>query len=142
MTDLNKAKVLLIKNNYTCVLLNENEIYYSTKRGVAPLIEFLETHKDFSGFIAADKTVGAGAAHLYVLMGVKKLWANIISEDGLDVLIKNNISVSYNEKVPFIINRMGNDRCPIEKCLEGISDSNEALEKIKIKLTELRNDSI
>lgn len=137
MNDLDKAKQLLVQNGYTCVLCKENEFFYSDKRGVKPLVEFFESGKRFLGFSAADKTVGVGAAHMYVLLGVKKVWANVISQDGENVLKENNICVSYEEKVPYIINRTGDDRCPIEKCVQGVFDSKEAFCLIKETLSNL-----
>lgn len=127
----NQAKEILLKNNYTCVLCKDNEIFHSDKRGVKPLIDFYESGNDFSGFSGADKTVGAGAAHMYVLLGVKEVWANIISEEGVRILTENNIYVTYEEKVPHIINRKGDGQCPIEKCVQEIDNSKEAFERIK-----------
>lgn len=125
------AKNTLIKNGYTCVLYSNGIEHHSTLRGVKPLIDFLESGKDFNGFCAADKTVGAGAAHLYVLLGVKEIWANIISEDGMNILQQNNISVYCESAVPFIINRTGDGACPIETAVKGIYCSKQALDTIK-----------
>ena len=121
-------------------MCKEDEILYSDKRGVKPLVDFFESGKNFSGFSAADKTVGAGAAHMYVLFGVKEVWANVISQDGENVLKENSIRVDYEKKVPYIINRLGNDRCPIEKCVQGVSDSKEAFELIKEMVSKLTKE--
>ena len=125
------AKNTLIKNSYTCVLYSNGIEHHSTLRGVKPLIDFLESGKDFNGFCAADKTVGAGAAHLYVLLGVQEIWANIISEDARKILQQNNIFVFSEKVVPFIINRTGDGACPIETAVKGITCSKQALETIK-----------
>ena len=131
------AKNILIKNGYTCVLYSDTEEFHSTLRGVKPLLDFLESDKDFSGFSAADKTVGAGAAHLYALLGVKEVWANIISTAGKKILSENNITVFCETEVPYIINRKGDGMCPIETAVNGISSSSEALETIKQTLEAL-----
>lgn len=60
MDNLDKAKELLIKNNYTCVLCKDDEIFCSRECGIKPLVYFYETKNIFHGFSAADKTVGAG----------------------------------------------------------------------------------
>ena len=132
-----KAKNILIKNGYTCVLCCDNEEYHSTLRGVKPLLDFLESDKDFSGFSAADKTIGAGAAHLYALLGVKEVWANIISDAGKKVLLENNITVFCETQVPYIINRKGDGMCPIETAVKDITSSQKALEAIKQTLEAL-----
>lgn len=135
--NLEKAKEILLKNNYTCVLSNGNDIHSSNQRGVSPLINFLSSKIVFTNYCAADKVVGAGAAHLYVLLQVKCVWANVISNAAKVVLESNNIKVHFNKQVPYIINRTGDGVCPIEVCVRGITDSNTALVAIKKKLKEL-----
>ena len=132
-----KAKNILLENGYTCVLCCDNEEYHSNLRGVKPLLDFLESGKDFSGFVAADKTVGAGAAHLYALLSVKEVWANIISDAGKKVLLENNITVFCETQVPYIINRKGDGMCPIETAVKDITSSQKALKVIKQTLKTL-----
>lgn len=135
--DIAIAKRILSENSYTCVLYHDGREYHSKERGVKPLIEFLESGKDYSNFCAADKTVGAGAAHLYVLLGIKTVWANIISENGRKVLEENGVSVYFEKEVPFIINRTGDGVCPIESAVKGVTDSKQALVTIKQTLKDL-----
>lgn len=134
---LQKAKSILLEHGYTCVLFNGCDMHYSSNRGVKPLIDFLESDIDFSSYCAADKVVGAGAAHLYVLLGVKHVWAGVISREAKSVLNANNISVCFDNLVPHIINRTGDGICPIEQCVIGTIDSGLAYKKIKIRLKEL-----
>ncbi len=135
--NLNKAKQHLLQNNYTCVLFGDGKFYHSTQRGVRPLIDFLESKINFNGFVAADKVVGAGAAHIYVLLGVEHIWAKVISADAKRILNQNNISVFFDTEVDYIINRTGDGICPIEACVKGITDSNTALNAIKQRLGQL-----
>ena len=137
MSDIERAKSILIKNNYTCVLCKEDEEYHSSLRGVRPLLDCLESGCSYAGFSAADKTVGAGAAHLYILLGVSHVWAAVISQKGLDLLEKNGIVVHFETKVPFIINRAGNGPCPIENATKDIESPTEALCKIHRVLSRL-----
>lgn len=134
---IEKAKSILLQNGYTCVLcLNETTVH-SDKRGVRPLLDFLESETDFRGFVAADKTVGAGAAHLYVLLGVTTVWAKVISERGKQVLERAGITVYSDTVVPHIINRSGDGICPIEAAVAGIDDAEKALTAIQHRLSEL-----
>ena len=135
--DIEAARQRLIDGDYTCVILNNSREYTSKERGVRPLLDFLDSEDSFSGAVAADKTVGAGAAHLYVLLGVRSLWANVISESAEALLRANGIDVFYAERVPYIINRRGDGRCPIECAVEGASSSEEAYSLIKEALRAL-----
>ena len=71
-TDINvqtlKAKKLLEKNGYTCVLIKDEKEIFSFERGVKPLLNFIDKGEDFYGFFVADKVVGKAAAFLYVLL--------------------------------------------------------------------------
>lgn len=47
MTDiLESAKEQLHKNNFSIVIVGENDVYTSTKHGVAPLLEILDGGND------------------------------------------------------------------------------------------------
>ena len=74
------AKELLEKENFTCVLWYGEHLYTSRERGVKPLLEWLDQGLDLSSFSAADKVVGKAAAFLYVLLGVSRVYASVISE--------------------------------------------------------------
>lgn len=135
--DLEKAVRILKEHSYTCVLLREERIYSSRLRGVRPLLELLDTHEDLSGFFAADKTVGLGAAHLYLLLGISGVWARVISHPAKALLEAHGVSVGYDSLVPHIINRSGDGRCPIEEAVADCLSSAEALEKIRDTLKNL-----
>ena len=135
--NLQKAKNSLIKNGYTCVLFNGTKEYSSTLRGVKPLIDFLESDINFKGFVAADKTVGAGAAYLYVLLGVGAVYARIISEPAVAVLQAHGIRVECDRIVPNIINRRGDGICPFEAAVMEIPEPNEAYRAILRKMQEM-----
>ena len=138
--EIQTVRKALNDGNYTCVLLANGEEYYSHERGVKPLISFLQSNSSFVGAIAADKTVGAGAAHLYVLLGIRALWANVISEAAIKILTEHSIDVMYGERVPHIINRQGNGVCPIETAVSGAKSSAEAYDLILNALERLKNN--
>ena len=138
MTDLEKAKNILINNNNTCVLVLGDAVYSSSERGVKPLLDFLDSKTNFKGFSAADKTIGAGAAHLYLLLGVEAVFGKVISQSALDILKGANIKTEYENLVPYIINRRGDGMCPIEKAVKDIKNSDEALNAINATLEDLK----
>ena len=132
------ARQMMTEGAYTCVLLLGDAQYTSRERGVKPLLMLLQSGRSYEGAVAADKTVGAGAAHLYVLLGVRRLWANVISTAALQVLAQNGIEAAYGECVPYIINRRGDGPCPIESAVEGAKNSREAHERILCALERLQ----
>lgn len=137
LSDICRAEKILKEGGYTCVLLKGESRYTSRERGVKPLISFLESGGDFSGFSAADKTVGAGAAYLYVLLGVREVWAGVLSENAKAVLEKNGIKVLFERLVPQIINHAGDGVCPIERAVSAADTPKDALVIIKETLRKL-----
>lgn len=137
MIDLEKAKKILTENGYTCVLCKKEKSYTSIQRGVRPLVEWLESSNDLTGFSAADRVVGRGAAFLYVLLGVKAVYAHVISNAALEVLTAHNIAVEYDAAVENIINRQGNGICPFEGAVLGIINAQEAYVAIRQKMQEM-----
>lgn len=135
MEDLAKARQLLETDGCTCVLCKGRCLHTSYQRGVRPLMELLD--QDVAGFSAADKVVGKAAALLYCLLGIRCLWAGVISVAALDVLQAHGISVQWQQCVSHIQNRDGTGQCPMELATAHISDPHQAPEAIRRKLREL-----
>lgn len=134
---LNKAKEILFKENYTCVLMKEDSVFYSRERGVKPLVQFILSKEDFKDYIAADKVIGKATAFLYIILQVKKIYASVISKKALEILMKNNIDVEYDLLVDNIRNRKNDGICPFEEAVIDIEDQNKALKVIISKMREM-----
>ena len=135
--DTEKAKTCLFQGHYTCVLCRGDVLYQSTHRGVKPLLDFLDSGVDFTGFCAADKVVGRATAFLYCLLGVKSLHAGVLSKPAKQVLEKHHIPVSYDCLVEGIRNREDTGPCPMEHATRDIHDPTEALAAIRKTLLTL-----
>ena len=83
MSDIETAKEMLARSAFTCVLCKGDVVYTSTKHGVAPLLEWIDSGKDLQGFSAADKVVGKAAALLFILTRVTEIYAPIMSETAI-----------------------------------------------------------
>lgn len=134
---MNEAVKFLI-GDITLVLLRDKTVYTSNKRGVSALVEFVDNKTDLTGFCAADKVVGKGAAFLYVVLGVKSVYAGVISACAKEVLERHGIEVSYDLLVERISNRDKTGFCPIEEAVFQIYEPSQALIAIKEKLKKLR----
>lgn len=137
--DLTEAINILNSDKYTCVLCRGSTVYTSTERGVKPLLDLLDAGTDLQGFSAADKVVGKAAAFLYVLLGVKEVYARVMSEMAVCVLNDNGISAKYDINVKNIINRAGTGNCPMEEAVSGLSSPSEALKTVRLKLLRLNS---
>ena len=137
MLDLEKARSLLEKENYTCVICRGDDVITDRRRGVRPLLELLESGKDLHGYSAADKVVGKAAAFLYCLLGVKALHAGVLSVPARDVLVSASISVEWGSLVPAIRNRAGDGFCPMETAVWDLTDPALAPDAIRAALQKL-----
>ena len=109
---LNKLKELLLSEGYTCVLEKDGKIFTSRERGIRPLIAWLDSGEDFRGGTAADKVVGKAAAFLYVRLGIRKLYAEVLAESGLSVVRTHAIEAENGT-----LSRVGNCFCGKNLCL-------------------------
>ena len=137
---LERAIALLNAEALTCAVCGKDgaQTYKSRERGVAPLLNWLEDSMRFAEFSAADKVVGAGAAYLYVLLGVTELYAKVISTAAKAVLERYDITLYCESHVPHIVNRTGDGTCPIEQAVANATSPEEALICIRRRLAELR----
>lgn len=136
--DIEKAKKILKNGDYTCVLVKGDIILTSVDRGVKPLLNWY-SNNDIRGCSAADKVVGKAAAFLYVLLGVKSVYAAVISRLSLAVFQKYGIDVSFDEIVDMIRDRTGTGYCPMEQATINISEPEAALAAIKEVLRKLNS---
>ena len=141
MSDLEKAKALLLEGGYTCVLCRGDEVHTATARGVKPLVDWLDSGLALGGFSAADKVVGRATAFLYVLLGIRAVHALVMSTPAREALEAGGIAASCDREVAGIINRRGDGPCPFEEAVLGISDPTEALEAIRRKQMLLRQSA-
>lgn len=136
-TDLQKAKDMLVSGDYTCVLCRGQTVHTASKRGVAPLLAFLEEETIPAGFSAADRVVGKAAAHLYLLLKVKAVYAQVMSEPAKALLIANGVDASCDRLVPAIRNRTDTGFCPMETAVMVEEDPRKALPLIHTALCAL-----
>lgn len=134
--DLMNARQLLEDGDYTCVLCKGSDIRTSTARGVRPLLELLD-EGSWAGYSAADKVVGKATAFLYVLLGVRAVYAPLMSESAICVLESHGIEFHYVTKVPAIFNRSRTGFCPMESATRDIEDPQLALSAVREALARM-----
>lgn len=123
-------------NSYAIIASNG---YYSFDSGIKPVISKLnENIEYFKNLAVADKIVGKASAMLLCLSGVKRVYCVVLSKAGKQILDKYGVVYKYENLVEFIINRKGDDICPMEKTVKDIDDLNEAYKALNDKLSTLQ----
>lgn len=131
------VKEQLKMGEYTCVLGREGTLYTSKERGVKPLLEWIAQGVCLEGFSAADKVVGKATAFLYVLAGVRQVYAPVMSEAAMQVFVRYGIQTEADQIVPAIRNRSNTGLCPMETAVSECETPEDAYKIILEKLKEL-----
>lgn len=137
-TELIQLKEILSSDDFTIVVKKDGKIFSSKERGVKTLIHLINNNLSFlNNASIADKVVGRAAAFLMVYGKIKDVYTIIISEPAIEVFKRYNIDFNYDKKVKNIINRKGDDICPMERLCLNINDPITAYEAISEKLKQI-----
>lgn len=139
---VNQIKKTLSEGGYTCVIAKGEQILTTKHRGVKPLLDWLDEGADLSDAFAADKVVGKAAAYLYVLLGVRFVYAAVISKPALDVFARYDIEAEYDTLVDAIQNRTQTGFCPMERAVWTVEEPEGVPELLKKELSRLASISV
>lgn len=139
--DTMRAKALLEEKGVTCVLCRGDRILKSEERGVRPLVRWIDAGEDYRGFCAADRIVGKAAAWLYLLLGIRELYAAVLSRSAARLLEEHGIPFDYGTLTEEIINRKKTGQCPMELAVSDSTSPQEAYAAVKKKLAEMEQMS-
>ena len=138
--NLDKAiKILEEEKDLTLVLVLNESIYKSSEKGIKPLLQLLNSGKNYLNYSAADKIIGKAAAMLYKLLNINDIYGEVMSISAINFLEQNNINFKYKIKTKEIINRKGTGICPMEETVLIIENPTEAKKLLEDKLKELIN---
>lgn len=135
MTDIEIAKSNL--SGHTICLCKDGNCLYSEKRGIAPMMNFIASGTDMRGYSVADIVVGKAAAMLFVLSGIKSVFAKTLSKSGEEILKRYEIPYEYETLTDKIINRDGTDICPMEKAVSVTEDPQEAYDLLSERIKSM-----
>ena len=110
----------------------DGTLHRFTQRGVKDLLTLVREHPDvLHDALLADKAVGKAAAACMVVGGVKQVHADVMSELALALLRQHGVIADCDELVDHIINRTGDDWCPMEKLSRGLHDPGEIIKQVQ-----------
>lgn len=131
--DLEIAKEILKKGNYSLVFVKNGKILFSSKEsGINSFIESIDKcGENLKNSSLADRVVGLAIAMLSVYIEVNSVYAYIISRLGMKYLKENRIPFIYEKEVKEILNENKKEICPFEKIAMQSKTPREAYLKIK-----------
>lgn len=123
---------------HTISLCRGTEILTDSKRGVAPMVGFIESGANLNGFSVADLVVGRAAAMLFVKAGIRQVYAITLSRGAKEYLEAHGIPVRYETLTDKILNRDKTGICPMEDAVTGLDDAEDGWKAICARLAALR----
>lgn len=134
---LNRAKEL-IKEDIVFAYVDDKEEIVSTAKGIGFVAALCDAGRDLSYGAVADKIVGKAAAMLFVLLGVKVIYAEVLSMGGKRIFERYGIEFTCGVLTESIQNRKGDGLCPMENAVKGIEEPREAHIAVNRTLEALR----
>lgn len=140
MKDIEIAKKILKEENQKIVVVKNGQVVFkSVDRGIKPMYYLSKNmKKEAKGSSLADRVIGKGAAIICAYLDIKDLYAELISENAIKILDKENINYKFNHKCEYVKNRDKTDYCPIEKRSLDTEDPEVLLSRIEIFLNSLK----
>lgn len=126
MNDINHAKYILEDRNASVVFCRGEQMIILDGKGIKPLLELMKKQIALSEYSVADKIVGKAAVLLFIKMKVSSVYGSVMSEKARDIFLHYNIPFFYKTLTKEIINRRGDDICPMEKAVENVNDPEKA----------------
>ena len=133
-----KAIDLLHQENYSIVVMKETKQFTSIKRGIAPILELIDSDLTMlESSVVADKVIGKAAALLLAYGKIQSVYADIISEHAIQILEQYHIPYTYQTRVPYIVNRTNTGMCPMESSVLTLNDATKAPDLLKQAVAEM-----
>lgn len=137
-SDLQRARELLRESGASVVLCKGENYVTKSQRGIRPLLEWEESGEDYGGWSAADKIVGRAAAFLFILLGVRAVYGEVMSEGAFRILSERGIAAEYGTLAQTIRNREGTGMCPMEQAVLAVTEPTDAPQVLRRALQHLR----
>lgn len=100
------------------------------------MMKLIGEGKALDGYSAADMIVGKAAAMLFVKAGICAVHGKVMSEAASEYLDAHHNPHSYDKLTEQIINRTGDNICPMEAAVANISDPEEGYKALCVKIKE------
>ena len=117
MEDIELARSLLEEKQWNLVIVKAGQVLFSSKeRGVAPLFQAVQSiGESLHNAALADRIVGSAVAMLCLYARISSVYAGIASQEALEMLKGQGVTINSKRTVPYISNYDGTDLCPFEK---------------------------
>lgn len=138
--DLDWVRDLIEKQSYSVVVAQDGcMLTYGDRAGIADLLDIRQRlGRGAARSIVGDRVVGKAAALIMRSMGVRAVYARLVSDAGVDTLAAGRVYLEYGTRVPAILDRDQRGPCPFEAAVAAIDDPRLAVATLTHTLERLR----
>jgi hypothetical protein len=131
--DIELARSLLEEEQWNLVMVKGGRVLFNSKeRGVAPLFQAVQSiGESLHNAALADRIVGSAVAMLCLHARISSVYAVIASQEALDMLTRQGVTIASKSTVPYISNYDGTDLCPFEKMAKNSKDPAQLFSNLK-----------
>lgn len=106
-----------VDSSWLLEIWNDGEIIFQSKKEmVGGLLDFIGQYgKSFASLTIFDTRAGNAVALLSAYLSAKEVYAVLGSQTAQETLDKFNIKHHFLKTIPNILNKAGDDICPLEK---------------------------
>ena len=139
--EINAAIAKELKNNFfgddtTCVIYKDGIIFEHTGGSIAPVADAWFCG-DLEDAVVVDKVIGKASAMFMADGNAAYVHGKLISEPAQRIMEINDMSYSYDENTPKIINRTGDGLCPMESAVMDTDNLQDGIARVFDKMNEL-----
>ncbi len=131
---------ILRKEGCSLVVEKDGEVSTYDQKGVRDLEHLLKHEPEkLRGARIADKVIGKAAAGIVVKGGVSEMYAEVLSRKALPILDGSDVRYTYGELTDEIKIEEGDNRCRLEKIVDGATTADEVVERLWAHFDEMKN---
>ena len=136
-----KEKYAADSGTYCCIVCKDGQITPLTGKGVSPLLDLLDAPGQIlKGAAVADRIIGKASAWILVYAGAAAVYAPVMSRGAEKIFERFKVPSEYDVLTDRIIRRDGNGTCPMELAVGEINDAKEAVEAVRKRREEMRQE--
>ena len=119
--------VIQTSDSSIVVIKNSNVLFKKKGVGIKPILQAIEElGEEIHGSIIGDRIIGKASAFLCRYANVKAVYSPQATKTAIAILIIGGIPCQADTMIQYIKNRDGDDYCPFEKILEGVTEPKNA----------------
>lgn len=136
-------KEVMYSENLTCVVADEEDIIFkSAEKGIVPMLELLELYEKgaIRPVYQADKIIGKAAIIIAARIGIKDIYAGVLSQSAKEIADRKGVNVTCGQLVEMILNPAQTAEGPFEMALHMVDedDFDRVLETVRKTLEKVR----